>query len=218
MEPKILHLFPIPVLLEMLPEEMGGIVSWMYQQELLGKESVDEANYGQRSKDSYILDHPDCKELKSFILDKIKYFATNYMGYDYNSYIFGQSWISVKYPGQHHTIHTHPNSLISGVFYFGEPSENTSAIKFHDGGANPKTPLMRARRLRPDKIPSSVIMDNFDVPFIPGQLVIFPSYLQHSVPINKTDKPRYSLAFNSVPAYGLGDERELTELKFHKNE
>lgn len=37
-----------------------------------------------------------------------------------------------KHPGQHHTMHTHPNSLISGVFYFGESEEGIPAIKFHN--------------------------------------------------------------------------------------
>jgi uncharacterized protein (TIGR02466 family) len=213
---QILHLFPIPVLVNMLPEELGSITNWLFQQELLGKESVDEANYGQRSKNSYILDEPECNDLKKFILDNVQTFATHYMGYDYAQYMFGQSWISVKYPGQHHTMHTHPNRLISGVFYFGEPVEATPAITFHDGGANPKTPLLRPRKHHPKNIKPTVVMDSFNVPFIPGQLVIFPSYLQHSVPRNETDRARYSLAFNSIPTYGLGDERELTELKFHK--
>ena len=49
----------------------------------------------------------------------------------FKSYELSQSWVSRKLPGQHHTMHTHPNSLISGVFYYGPIEENSSAIKFH---------------------------------------------------------------------------------------
>ena len=48
----------------------------------------------------------------------------------------------------------------------------------------------------------------------PGLLVLFPSYLHHSVPLNKTEHPRHSLAFNVVPTIGFGEEMNLTELKF----
>ena len=47
----------------------------------------------------------------------------------------------------------------------------------------------------------------------PGSLVLFPSFLPHSVSLNESSKVRKSLAFNSVTSYGIGSEAELTELK-----
>jgi hypothetical protein len=44
--------------------------------------------------------------------------------------------------------------------------------------------------------------------------LLFPSHLHHSVPLNKTEKTRCSVAFNVVPNVGFGDECMLTELKF----
>ncbi len=54
----------------------------------------------------------------------------------------------------------------------------------------------------------------FSIEFTPGLLLLFPSYLHHSVPLNKTEKTRCSLAFNVVPTVGFGEETSLTELKF----
>jgi len=54
----------------------------------------------------------------------------------------------------------------------------------------------------------------FDINFTPGLLLLFPSYLHHSVPLNKTNSTRCSLAFNVVPEVGFGEENLLTELKF----
>jgi uncharacterized protein (TIGR02466 family) len=209
---EILELFPTPVFTTMIPDRYSSIIPWLYQQEMLS-EDIDEANYGQRSKNSYILDEPQAVELKKYILDLAGMFGSQILKYEYDEYRFGQSWISYKHPGQHHTMHSHPNSLISGVFYYGEPSEKTPAIKFHKllGGMNvsyisPKT--------KKDKRDSKYAIEFMSVDFRPGLLLLFPSYVHHSVPINKTDKVRCSLAFNIVPKVGFGDEMSLTELKF----
>ena len=45
-------------------------------------------------------------------------------------------------------------------------------------------------------------------------IILFPSSLLHSVPLNTTDSIRKSLAFNAVPKTGLGTESSLNELKF----
>ena len=48
----------------------------------------------------------------------------------------------------------------------------------------------------------------------PGMLLLFPSYLPHSVPTNTTNYIRKSLSFNVVPKKGLGVEKHLTEFLF----
>ena len=208
---EVLELFPTPVFTTMVPLEFARITPWLFKQEMLSEE-VDSPNYGERSKNSYILDEPESKELKDFILSLVDQYG-KMLGYDYESYRFGQSWISYKHPGQHHTMHSHPNSLISGVFYYGEPTDNTPAVKFHkmEGGFNSS---YLAPKLVKDKRGLKHAQKEFSIEFTPGLLLLFPSYLHHSVPLNKTEKTRCSLAFNVVPTVGFGDEKQLTELKF----
>lgn len=208
---KILELFPTIVYSTMIPQELSTVVPWFYEQEMLSEE-VDSINYGDRSQNSYILNEPECSNLSSFILSNTKEYAIQ-LGYDYSEYRFGQSWISYKHPGQHHTMHSHPNSLISGVFYFGEPSTDIPAIKFHkmEGGFNSSYLLPK---LIKDKRELKYAQKEFSIEFTPGLLLLFPSYLHHSVPLNKTEKTRCSLAFNIVPTVGFGDETSLTELRF----
>jgi len=110
-------------------------------------------------------------------------------------------------------MHTHPNGLISGVFYYGPTVEKTPAIKFHKIAAAVNVSYILPKTV--DKKKNLKYSQNeFSIIFEPGLLLLFPSYLNHSVPINKTDKPRHSLAFNIVPTVGFGDERNLTELIF----
>jgi uncharacterized protein (TIGR02466 family) len=209
---EIIDLFPTPVFTTMIPEKYANITPWLFQQEMLS-EDVDEVNYGQRSKNSYLLDEPEAVELKKYILDLAGVYASQMLKYGYDEYRFGQSWLSYKHPGQHHTMHTHPNSLISGVFYFGEPSESTPAIRFHKmvGGMNVS---YISPKMKKDRRDSKYAIEYLSVDFKPGLLLLFPSFLSHSVPINKTDKVRCSLAFNIVPKVGFGDETNLTELRF----
>lgn len=208
---EILELFPTPVFTTMIPLEFSKVTPWLFKQEMLSEE-VDSPNYGERSKNSYILEEPEAIDLKSYILGLTSQYG-KLLGYDYESYRFGQSWVSYKHPGQHHTMHSHPNSLISGVFYFGEPTDKTPAIKFHklEGGFNVS---YLSPKLVKDKRELKYSQKEFSIEFTPGLLLLFPSYLHHSVPLNKTDKTRCSLAFNTVPTIGLGEETSLTELKF----
>ena len=208
---EILELFPTPVFTTTLPQEFASVVPWFYKQEMLSEE-VDSPNYGERSKNSYILNEPECSKLGNHILDIVPQFGKT-LGLDYDSYKFSQSWLSYKHPGQHHTMHTHPNSLISGVFYFGEPVEKTPAIKFHKPIMGMNVSYISPKTLA-DKRESKYAWSEFSVEFSPGLLLLFPSHLNHSVPLNKTDTTRCSLAFNIVPTIGFGDETSLTELKF----
>jgi hypothetical protein len=68
--------------------------------------------------------------------------------------------------------------------------------------------------MKPDKRSSKSAHSEFLVDFHPGLLLLFPSYLPHSVPLNETNYTRCSLAFNVVPTIGFGSEDNLTELLF----
>ena len=210
---EVLELFPTPVYTTGMPVELANIIPFLDAQ--TPNSGSDEANYGERSANSYILNEPECVEVKKFVLQQVKEFAENIMLYDYDTWELSQSWVSRKQPGQHHQMHTHPNSLISGVFYYGEPSEKTPAISFHkmQGGINQQV-IQPA--LKPDKRSSKFAWKEFSVNFSPGLLLLFPSYLFHSVPINESKTVRSSVAFNVVPKNKLGSEENLTELRFDK--
>jgi uncharacterized protein (TIGR02466 family) len=207
-EYEILELFPIPVYTTILPQELSVVVPWFYKQKIA--QDVDSPNFGERSLNSYILEEPDCLDLKNYLLECIKNFG-KILGYSYNSYKFGQSWLSLKYPNQHHSYHTHTNSLISGVFYFGEELENTSSIQFYKPGM-----VSNGLQLRPSIEENSTKYSSFvfNIKTKPGLLILFSSDLPHSVSLNTTNKIRYSLSFNVIPTKGLGEEKDLNELKF----
>ena len=102
-------------------------------------------------------------------------------------------WINVNPKGGSNLIHSHPNSHWSGVLYIQQPNDvtgNSGMIEFINpnqegrdlAGLLPKNGFDPIMRIRPKA----------------GQMVIFPSYLLHSVYPNDSDQDRITIAFNSL--------------------
>mgnify|MGYP003626614919 CR=1 FL=1 len=215
MNTNIIQLFSIPLFVTTIPNSLATVIPYFDSQEMdvdnPNKEGVQ--NFGNKSKNTYILEEPECKDLKHFLLDNIQNYSHEILGTLKLEYKFNQSWISHKHPNQHHLEHTHPNSYISGVLFFGDKEDSTSSINFHSPLRNSNYQFYVAKD--PDQsINSKYNYDTYSYNYNPGDLLLFPSWLCHSVPLNTTSQIRKSLAFNSIPAKGLGDVVDLTELKF----
>ena len=98
-------------------------------------------------------------------------------------------WATVLAKGAVHKVHSHPNNFLSGVYYVRvHPRADT--INFHD-------PRSQARIIRPPVW--ELTAENTDqVVFsvVNGNLLMFPSYLEHSVDIHMGDDERISISFN----------------------
>lgn len=211
---EVLPLFPAPLFTAVYTDgDLGDTIKHLDSCKLIDGGKASE--YGFHSEDTYILEHPEVKPLRDFIYDAILHFGKEILMYDYDEYAFSQSWISSKAPGQFHTMHTHPNSLISGVFYYGEEDENIPAISFHRPIVGTNVSYL-SPKYQADRRKSQYAWDQFSVNYTPGLLLLFPSHVFHSVPVNKSKKDRKSLAFNVMPKGKIGDKHSLTELLFNK--
>ena len=129
-EPEVASLFPTPLLRIDIPPELSTACNVFENTEML-HEKESRMEYGIHSKNTYIMDEPECVDLKKFVLDLAKEFAQKTLMYDYDEWAFSQTWVTWKEPGQQHVPHTHPNSVISAVFFYGYGEEETPAIMFH---------------------------------------------------------------------------------------
>ena len=116
-----------------------------------------------------------------------------------------QSWLSVIEPGKNFHRHSHCNSIISGVFYIAT-TENDS-IDFYDINAPTK---MRLNFLFKEQ--NHWTADAIRIKVINNDLILFPSWVEHSVPKNETSTTRISLSFNVFAKGKLGSSDNLTEL------
>ncbi len=108
-------------------------------------------------------------------------------------------WVNVNYQGYAHHRHSHPNNLLSGVYYVKIPP-GSGKIVFED-------PRPQAGVLVPafsEITPQNSAKHSFEV--AEGRLLFFPSWLQHSVEAQTAEEERISIAFNMVPKGRLGSE------------
>lgn len=170
--------------------------------------------YGSQSVNTRILNEPQCDDLANFILDKVNTFAKEVMGYDTRGFQFVQSWVSHKNPGHGHGKHSHGNSVISGVYYFHiNKNDKILPLCFHREagvyGANQiHVPTFPPRNNDP------YFWQQVEVHPSQYDIILFPSFLPHSVPRNDSFSVRKSFAFNLVPLDFLGIEEGLTQLKY----
>ena len=98
-------------------------------------------------------------------------------------------WATVLAKGAIHKAHSHPNNFLSGVYYVRvHPGSDT--INFHD-------PRSQTRVIRPPVVElTSANTDQVVVRVTNGTLLMFPSYLEHSVDTNMSEQERISISFN----------------------
>ena len=115
-------------------------------------------------------------------------------------------WCNVLKPGETHQPHTHSNNFLSGVFYID--ADNTSGITFQDPrpGANVILP-----RKKVDHIDNASLLH---YKAKTNRIIIFPSWLVHWVPINRSTKDRISISFNIQVKGQLGERHEFQSAKY----
>jgi len=106
-----------------------------------------------------------------------------------------------------HHGHTHPYSIVSGIFYVTDSNAHTwFSVKDHwKTVSDPFVPIDRL-----NLVESQVIAK---IKTSPGKLVLFPSHLYHSVDEHMVEeRSRYSISFNTFPSGKIGNFAALTGL------
>jgi len=138
--------------------------------------------------DTGISEFDDIKPFVDFIHIKGKEFLFK-NGYDADKLDFStQVFVSEMFEGDQHSVHTHPNSLLSGLLYLEVP-EGSSPIMFSD----PRP--FRSMIALPKK---GDALTNWDkTVFNPekGTFLLWESWLAHEVPKNHSKTGRITLVF-----------------------
>jgi len=112
-------------------------------------------------------------------------------------------WVNVYAPGAAHRAHSHPNNFLSAVYYV-RTRPGADSINFHD-------PRSQASVIRPPVTAlTAANTDQVVVRVKDGTLLVFPSYLYHSVDVNTSGDTRVSLSFNLMfPTFGAALSKPL---------
>jgi len=208
--PKVFNLFPIPLYVNKYEGDTTEIVRYFDSQEM----NPANGPYGIISKNSYVLDNPVCNPLNDWFRQCFRDFATHIMRYDYEDIEFAQSWLTYKDPGQFHKAHTHPNTLLAGVFYYDhEPGD--ASIVFSKEVKSFYRPYMEPKLLQDYQ---EHAYSQEEIYFTPERntFIIFPSWLMHGVPPNKTNRTRKALGVNALTKGTLGERETISEIVYSR--
>jgi len=117
-----------------------------------------------------------------------------------------QSWLNALKPDGTHPVHSHSNSLISGIFYVS--TIEGDAIQFYDTNTDVKNVIS----IEPEEANFwNTEIQNLNI--ANNHLLLFPSYLGHSVNWNaSTTTIRISIAFNVFVKGSIGVTCDLNKL------
>ncbi len=101
-----------------------------------------------------------------------------------------ECWVNVYEKGFAHELHTHPNNILSGVYYVKAPV-GCSELRFHA----PHAFSMMQQRKRVD---SELNLLSHAVQPREGEFIIFNSAVKHNVPPNAVDAERIIIAANAL--------------------
>ena len=204
MKDELLQIFPTPVLITKYEEDFNKEMK--YVENLKYTEQKAEGTKNFRSTDSYLFKYKPLKKIKNFCGESLTKYTEKILN-SKQRLVVTQCWTNRNPPGSKHHEHRHPNSIVSGVFYF-KIGGKLPPIQFA------KT-MQGTMRLDPVKY-NNINAESFHVPCMPGELLLFPSDLKHSVPINRSNETRYSMSFNTFCIDTLGSESSLTRLDIRR--
>ena len=210
---KVIDIFPTPVYItksgtDLTSSEMEDIKGLIEKEKWREKKSLEENELIKRTEDgTYIFDTK---------LDGIKKFCEEHIDTYVNEVIspknpeldfyITQSWLNWLQPGRMHPIHSHLNSIISGIFYVS--TVEGDAVQFYDINTNAKTRI----NIEPGKTNFwNVSQQSLDI--TNNVLILFPSWIGHGVRHNaSTTTDRVSISFNVFVKGPIGEYHDLSKL------
>jgi len=124
---------------------------------------------------------------------------------EYGALLFGERlgwslkemWVNVLDTGGRQAMHNHANSFISGVVYLTRTHADARTVFMRSPGGTD----FAFKNDHAGITTGPYNADKWISPLPePGDVVLFPSYLMHAVPINPGER-RISLAFNAIPTH-----------------
>ena len=148
-----------------------------------------KANW-QSEKNPKLYENPKYKALGEAALDLSKKYLID-LKYQFEDLVLTDMWSNILKPQETHAPHTHSNNFVSGVYYL-QTTSNSPAITFFD-------PRGQTNVIQPHQKEFTMYNSTrYQMPAMVNRMRLFPSWLQHYVPVNDSGKDRISIAFNCM--------------------
>ena len=156
-----------------------------------------------QSKDLYLFDgfEKELKDIKKFCEHQLKNYLENIVGAntDLAGLRITQSWLNKTKPGESHHLHHHTNSYLSAVLYICCLPNDHINLSNRSYGIYNNMEFPTKKNTIWNSMGAKVEVKE-------GDLIIFPSWVNHDVDVNETkNRERISLAFNTFPIGEMGE-------------
>ena len=195
------HLFPEPLYFSKLERVLTKEELKIINEH---KKKTQKNSGNSRTKDNYVLEHKGLKNLKKDIQTKVMDYFDKVVCTNNSTPYITQSWINYTESNQYHHRHSHPNSLVSGIFYINA-DKNVDSVTFYKGYLD--------HRIKLDVTKYNIFnSSSCTFPVETGNILLFRSSLEHAVNKKKGNNIRISLSFNIFIKGTVGNKEDLTEL------
>lgn len=202
-EAQLTEAFSVPIML--VDTDYG--ISESEMEYILDSEYDPNSGGNLTSTDRSILDNQELSGLRGLVDTAIDVYAKDLLQWvpDNNLYVT-QSWVNKNSKGTQHSSHTHPNSFISGILYLtDDPTPTVFSQRFNHMfpldmpcvEENAYNQRFRKYEIRPER---------------KGQIILFPSSVEHFVPSNLSNEERMTLSFNTWARGSAGTTQNITYL------
>ena len=152
----------------------------------------------------WVLDEPPFSNFKKILQSHVDVYAKEIFKYTDCEVYITTSWLNINPTNSYHNLHTHTNSIFSGVYYITLPP-GAPFLSF----TSPRRPALAI-------VPEEWNEHNspyWTLEVTEGELVIFPSEVFHEVLTNFSNTTRISLAFNTFVKGAVGEKSTYQEIK-----
>ncbi len=155
---------------------------------------VRRSNFGGwHSSDKYdVRELPELAGLWKTILAEVSLIVGG-MGFEGLGLVISDAWFTVSPAGAMNLRHCHPRSFLSAAYYIRVPP-GSSPLCFHD----PRPVKLHATPASSKFKVTPYTTESINCQVKEGLLVIFPGWLDHSVPPHQAEGERIVLSFNLV--------------------
>jgi uncharacterized protein (TIGR02466 family) len=187
--------FPTPIFQHEVPgfaelnERLMSLVTRLQAEDPSG---IKRSNYGgwHSAERVDIRELPEFAELRKVIVDEAA-FVTSGMGFGGLGLVLSKPWFVVSPAGAMNARHCHPRSFLSGAYYVKVPP-GSSPLCFHD----PRPVKLHATPASPSFTITPYTTESLNCQVRDGLLVLFPGWLDHSVPPHQAEGERVVMSFN----------------------
>ncbi len=192
---EVIALFPTPFMRApgvLPPRLVDGLVTHFSEHAVRDNNSSAQLAHTEMLRPS---DSPLLVDVAALVTPKLADFGALLFG-ERMGWSLKEMWVNVLRTGGHQAMHNHANSFISGVVYLTTTHTSARTVFMKSpGGAD-----FLFKNDHADMVAGPYNAEKWVSPEpVPGDMVLFPSYLMHAVPPNAGGQ-RITLSFNAIPA------------------